>query len=127
MAHTALRITSPEVQEEVRYAWANSYSSEATGRALESIRDEPAAYKISHLMARLFFRGIYFPKKGVWQWLKLVFQNRVPVYGVVKDCFTSWHGVRGPATARESAALQCLRRERPLEIEEGKQRSAIGA
>jgi radical SAM superfamily enzyme YgiQ (UPF0313 family) len=80
MAHTALRITSPQVQEEVRYAWENSYSPEATGRALESIRDEPAAYKISHLMARLFFRGIYFPQKGMasgvwpssWDMLQLV-------------------------------------------------------
>jgi radical SAM superfamily enzyme YgiQ (UPF0313 family) len=101
MAHTALRITSPQVQEEVRYAWENSYSPEATGRALESIRDEPAAYKISHLMARLFFRGIYFPQKGMWRWLRLIFQNRGPVYRVVKDCFTNWHGARGPASSRD--------------------------
>src|SRR5947209_17380627 len=61
MAHTPLKITIPEVQDEVRYAWANSYSPAAIERAIESIADEPAAYKISHLLARLFFRGIYFP------------------------------------------------------------------
>jgi len=105
MAHTALRITSPQVQEEVRSAWLNSYSPEATGMALESIKDEPAAYKISHLMARLFFRGIYFPKKGTWQWLRLIFQNRAPVYRVVKDCFTNWHGVRGPGTSRDFSGV----------------------
>ena len=98
MAHNALKITSDEVQEEVRYAWANSYSPEATGRALESIDAEPAAYKISHLMARLFFRGIYFPQKGAWQWLKLAFQNRRPIGGVIRDCLKRWHGAQGPAT-----------------------------
>ena len=64
MAHTPLKMTIPEVQDEVRYAWTNSYSPAATARALESIADEPAPYKISHLMARIFFRGIYFPPKG---------------------------------------------------------------
>ncbi len=76
MAHTPLKITIPEVQDEVRYAWANSYSPAAIGRALDSIADEPAAYKISHLISRLFFRGIYFPQKGTWSWLKLLVQNR---------------------------------------------------
>src|SRR5690242_11178715 len=46
MAHTPLRITIPEVQNEVRYAWANCYSPAAIERAIEAIADEPAAYKI---------------------------------------------------------------------------------
>ena len=66
MAHTPLKMTIPEVQDEVRYAWTNSYSPAAIERALDSIADEPAAYKISHLISRLFFRGIYFPQKGAW-------------------------------------------------------------
>ncbi len=92
MAHTPLKISVPEVQEEVRYAWANSYSPEAIERAIQSIDGEPAAYKISHLMSRLFFRGIYFPQKGSLAWLKLAFQNRRAISRVVKDCFTRWHG-----------------------------------
>ncbi|MGA3016463.1 MAG: radical SAM protein [Bryobacteraceae bacterium] len=94
MAHTPLKITIPEVQTEVRYAWTNSYSPAATQRALDSIAQEPAAYKINHLASRLFFRGIYFPQKGVWSWLRLIAQNRGPLYSVVKDCFTQWHGTR---------------------------------
>ena len=94
MAHTPLKITIPEVQDEVRYAWTNSYSPAATQRALDSIAHEPAAYKISHLLSRLFFRGIYFPQKGVWGWLRLIAQNRGSLYSVVKDCFTQWHGTR---------------------------------
>jgi radical SAM superfamily enzyme YgiQ (UPF0313 family) len=94
MAHTPLKITIPEVQTEVRYAWTNSYSPAATQRALDSIAHEPAAYKISHLASRLFFRGIYFRQKGVLGWLRLIAQNRGPLYSVVRDCFTQWHGTR---------------------------------
>ena len=63
MAHTPLKITVPEVQDEVRYAWTNSYSPAATESALDSIANEPAPYKISHLSSRLLFRGIFFPKR----------------------------------------------------------------
>jgi radical SAM superfamily enzyme YgiQ (UPF0313 family) len=94
MAHTPLKITIPEVQAEVRYAWTNSYSPAATQQALDSITHEPAAYKINHLISRLFFRGIYFAPKGVLGWLRLIAQNRGPLYSVVKDCFTQWHGTR---------------------------------
>jgi hypothetical protein len=97
MAHTPLRISIPEVQDEVRYAWENSYSPEAIERAIESIADEPAPYKISHLMSRFFFRGIYFPQKGAWSWVKLAMRNRRAIGRVVKDCFTQWHGARGAA------------------------------
>ncbi len=101
MAHTPLKIAVPEVQEEVLYAWRNSYSPEAIERAIESIADEPAAYKISHLMSRLFFRGIYFPQKGVWGWLKLAARNRRAIYRVVQDCFGRWHGTKSPASGRD--------------------------
>jgi radical SAM superfamily enzyme YgiQ (UPF0313 family) len=94
MAHTPLKITIREVEDEVRYAWTNSYSPAAIEKALESIANEPAAYKISHLISRLFFRGIYFPQKGAWKWLRLVIQNRGAIYRVAKDSFTRWHGVR---------------------------------
>ena len=96
MAHTPLNISIPEVQDEVRYAWANSYSPAATERALDSIANEPAAYRISHLVSRLFFRGIYFPQKGAWKWLKLIAQNRGAIYRIVKDSFTKWHGTLPP-------------------------------
>ena len=59
MAHTPLNMTIPQVREEVRRAWLEAYSPAATERALESLAAEPAPYKISHFVARLFFRGIY--------------------------------------------------------------------
>ncbi len=104
MAHTPLNMTITQVQGEVRYAWMNSYSPAATERALEAIGNEPVPYKISHMVARLFFRGIYFPKKGVWQWMKLIAENRRPIFRIIRESFTQWHGTadamrRQPRTA----------------------------
>jgi hypothetical protein len=97
MAHAPLKISVADVQDEVNYAWTNSYSPDATKRALDSIADEPVPYKISHFVARIFFRGIYFPPKGVWQWLKLIAQNRASVYRLARESFTRWHGADGAA------------------------------
>ena len=69
-------MTIPEVHTEVQYAWTNSYSPAATNRALESIAGEPVPYKISHLVARLCFRGIYFPQKGALAWVEVLLENR---------------------------------------------------
>jgi radical SAM superfamily enzyme YgiQ (UPF0313 family) len=92
MAHTPLRMTVDEVQDEVRYAWTNAYSPAATRGAIDSIADAPAPYKISHLIARLFFRGIYCPNKGAWAWVKAIAENRGTIVHVIRECFTNWRG-----------------------------------
>jgi radical SAM superfamily enzyme YgiQ (UPF0313 family) len=94
MAHTPLHLTMPQVENEVRYAWANAYSPAATKRVLDAMADEPAPYKISHLVSRLFFSGIYSPRKGAWQWLKLIAQYRSSVWRVIRDSLTQWHGTQ---------------------------------
>jgi radical SAM superfamily enzyme YgiQ (UPF0313 family) len=99
MAHTPLKMTIPEVQTEVHAAWTNSYSPAATARALDSIADEPVPYKISHLIARIFFRGIYFPPKGAWGWFKVIAQNRGSILRIVRESFTKWHGTANPGVA----------------------------
>jgi radical SAM superfamily enzyme YgiQ (UPF0313 family) len=118
MAHTPLKISISAVQDEVRYAWTNSYSPDAIERALESIADEPAAYKISHLMSRLFFRGIYFPQKGGWNWFKLAVRNRGAIGRVVRDAITNWHGAQGPVGSRRVDGLL------PCPLDEGAEESA---
>ena len=96
MAHTPLKMTVPEVHTEVQYAWANSYSPAATKKALDRIANAPAPFKISHLVARLCFRGIYFPQKGSLAWLKVLIENRGVILRVIRESFTNW---RGSATA----------------------------
>ena len=65
MAHTPLKMTVAEVQQEIKYAWSNAYSPENTRRAMRKIADAPAAYQLSHLIARLCFRGILLSAEGL--------------------------------------------------------------
>ena len=94
MAHQPERMTIPEVEREVRQAWQESYSPKATGEALAGLRDDPVPYRISHLIARLFFRGIYFPQRNAWGWIKLFFQNRRNILRLIRDSLASWPGGR---------------------------------
>src|SRR5580658_8947674 len=92
MAHTPLKMTVPEVHTELRQAWTDSYAPAATNRALDWMADAPAPYKISHLVARLCFRGIYFPQKGSFAWLKVLVENRSAIFRVIRESFTNWRG-----------------------------------
>jgi hypothetical protein len=92
MAHTPLKMTIPEVHTEVLYAWTNSYTPAATKRALQSIADAPVPYKISHLVARLCFRGIYFPQKSALAWSKVFWENRNTIFHIIRESFTNWRG-----------------------------------
>jgi radical SAM superfamily enzyme YgiQ (UPF0313 family) len=98
MAHAPRRMSVPEVEHEVAEAWRNSYSPAATEAAMHALRNEPAPYRISHLIARLFFRGIYFPHKGLWGWLKLIAQNARAIAGLIRDARRDWPGGSASST-----------------------------
>ncbi len=104
MAHRPLKMTCEAVQAEVTYAWRNSYSPEATRRAIASIADEPVPYKIIHLIARMFFRGIYFPQKSVWGWLRLLAQNRSVIIRLIRESFSAWQGTAADDRKRQLEA-----------------------
>jgi len=76
MAHDPLKMTIAEARSETDHAWKLSYSPERTAEALEAIKDEPLMFRISHLVARMFFRGIYFPQLNTRAWLRVIEQNR---------------------------------------------------
>ena len=65
---------------------------------IESIPDAPIETRISHLVARLFFRGIYFPQMGTLAWLKLLFQNRGSIFSLAREGFQIWRKGRRPST-----------------------------
>ncbi len=92
MAHTPLKMTVADVHEEVQQAWTDSYDPAATRRAMSKIADAPVPYKISHLIARLCFRGIYFPQKGSLAWFKVMIENRSVILRIILDAFTKWRG-----------------------------------
>ena len=105
MAHTPANMTIDEVQSEVHYAWTNAYSPDATARALEAIADEPVPYKISHLVARIFFRGIYFPPRSVWAWLIVIARNRASIYRIVRESLTPRQGSRVASSPHPQSEL----------------------
>jgi radical SAM superfamily enzyme YgiQ (UPF0313 family) len=90
MAHTPLKMTSAQAQAEVRQAWTDSYSPAAISRAVDSLRQSPVWLRISLLLGRLSFRGIYFPQMGHWAWLKVAAQNRRVIIKLVGAAIKLW-------------------------------------
>lgn len=85
MAHDPLKMTVAEAREETNLAWSKSYSPEQNARAINSIATEPLEFRVSHMIARLCFRGIYFPQMGWQAWLKVIGQNRRMIFKLLKD------------------------------------------
>jgi radical SAM superfamily enzyme YgiQ (UPF0313 family) len=94
MAHTPLKMTIAQTQEELDKAWAKSYSPEANERAINSIQDQPLDYRVIHLIMRLFFRGIYFPQMTKRAWLKQLANNRRAIYRLAKEGVGKWRSAR---------------------------------
>ena len=87
MAHTPLKMTIEEAHAEVKYGWDHAYSPEAVAHAVDSLNDQPIGYRINIFLARLCFRGIYFPMMGKMEWLKVVAQNRRTIFKLVREVF----------------------------------------
>src|SRR5216117_2263963 len=87
MAHTPLKMSIDEAHAEVNYGWAHAYSPEALAQAVESLDDQPLGYRVNIFLARLCFRGIYFPMMGKLAWLKVVAQNRQTIFKLVREGF----------------------------------------
>jgi len=85
MAHTPLKMSIEQTQTEISHAWENSYSPAGIASAVNSISDEPIPYRVSILIARLCFRGIYFPQMGKWAWTKVIAQNWQTIYNLAKE------------------------------------------
>jgi len=87
MAHTPLKMTIEEAHDEVKYGWAHAYSPEALAQAVDSLADQPLGYRINIFLARLCFRGIYFPMMGKLAWVKVVAQNWRTIYKLAREGF----------------------------------------
>jgi radical SAM superfamily enzyme YgiQ (UPF0313 family) len=94
MAHTPLKMTIEEARQETRSAWEASYSPERNAQAVEAISGHDLQYRISMLVSRLFFRGIYFPQMTKRAWLKLLYDNRRTLGALTKEGFSKWRDSR---------------------------------
>ncbi|MFN0086445.1 MAG: B12-binding domain-containing radical SAM protein, partial [Blastocatellia bacterium] len=98
MAHTPLKISIDEAQDEVFQAWTDSYSPAAIERAVDALAEKPLWLQISMFIGRLSFRGIYFPQMGRWAWLKTTVANRRTIYKLVRSALRGSEAPR-PRTA----------------------------
>jgi radical SAM superfamily enzyme YgiQ (UPF0313 family) len=94
MAHDPLKMTIEEAKAETLAAWSRSYSPERNWEAINSIRHAPIDVRVSHLVARLFFRGIYFPQMSKRAWLKLLFDNRRSILSLAREGFSTYRDFR---------------------------------
>jgi hypothetical protein len=96
-----------EAHNEVRIGWANSYSPEAIEKAVDALNDKPLGYRINILIARLCFRGIYFPSMGSFAWVRTILENRQTIIKLLRQGFGG--GLRASAP---SVNVQPVTRQR---------------
>jgi radical SAM superfamily enzyme YgiQ (UPF0313 family) len=100
MAHVPLKMTIDQVHEELHRAWSASYSPEANANAIDLIPHKTLGQRLTHLISRLFFRGIYFPQMTRAQWIRLIADNRRLIIKLTKEVFRAWRPLRSkPAAA----------------------------
>jgi radical SAM superfamily enzyme YgiQ (UPF0313 family) len=115
MAHTPVGLSAAEAEAEVRYAWRESYSPQATDSAMKWLATKSLPDRIIHLCARLAFRGIYFPQMKWRHWAQLILQNRATIFQVISE--TLGRKFAMPQRAHESLqpASSAETRPRPSE------------
>ncbi len=103
MAHNPLKMTIEDAKRETFEAWSRSYSPERNFEAIQSIKQtSPIDVRISHLVARLFFRGIYFPQMSRSAWIKLLFDNRRTIFSLTAEGLKTWRNYRRRKFAAEA-------------------------
>ena len=96
MAHTPLKMSIDQAHDEVRTGWMKSYSPAAIEKAVDSLNHKPLGFRINILIARLCFRGIYFPSMGRFAWVKTILENRRTILKLIWQGFRK--GLRAPAS-----------------------------
>jgi radical SAM superfamily enzyme YgiQ (UPF0313 family) len=90
MAHTPLKMTIDEAHAEVNYGWSQSYGAKAIAQAVDAIDDQPIGCRVNILIARLCFRGIYFPMLGRFAWWKVISENRRTILKLIRQGLRLW-------------------------------------
>ncbi len=100
MAHTPLKMSIDEAHSEVRTGWEKSYSAKAIESAVDSIGHKPLGYRINIFIARLCFRGIYFPQLGRFAWMKTMIENRHTIFKLLRHGLGAKLHASGRSAAR---------------------------
>ena len=109
MAHSPLKISVEQAQNEVRQAWTDSYSPEAIEKAVNAFDGKPLWLPISMFIGRISFRGIYFPQMGRFAALKIAFDNRRTIFKLARagfnEAFKAWRK-RGTVKVTEELVVE---------------------
>ena len=107
MAHDPLKMTIAEAKAETFEAWSRSYGPERNWEVTQALKNAPIETRIGHFVARMFFRGIYFPQMSKSAWLKLIYSNRKTVISLTRDGIRTWRNSRKRQRV-ESRGLEAL-------------------
>jgi hypothetical protein len=111
-------MTIEEGHEEVKYGWAHAYSPEALAQSVDALDDQPLGYRVNIFLARLCFRGIYFPMMGRLAWMKVIAQNRRTIFRLVWEALLG-HRSRGGTPDITDAMVSCVPAENAVSEVEG--------
>jgi radical SAM superfamily enzyme YgiQ (UPF0313 family) len=106
MSHTPSKMTVSEAHAEVSKAWHMSYSPSRNEEVIRSLGPSDIHTRGMHLIMRLFFRGIYVPQMTKTAWLKLIVQNRRPIFKLVREGFGKYRELRGVRHVRKRTAAK---------------------
>jgi radical SAM superfamily enzyme YgiQ (UPF0313 family) len=111
MAHTPLKISIAQAQQELDRAWTESYSPERIAEALDSLDHKTVGWRIYHFILRICFRGIYFQQMGAWSWMKVIAQNRRTIIRLCSDTFSEYRArkrkrIAPPIAVTDESAMQ---------------------
>ncbi|HEY4682230.1 MAG TPA: radical SAM protein [Candidatus Acidoferrales bacterium] len=97
MAFSPQAISIHQVSDELRHAWESSYNPAANASVMKWLEMKSFPDRLIHLLARLAFRGIYFPQMKRRAWVRLVFENRSPILRLVFQALQKRFSSRRPA------------------------------
>jgi hypothetical protein len=83
-------MTIDEAHAEVNYGWSDSYGPKAIAQAVDALDDQPIGCRVNILIARLCFRGIYFPMLGRFAWWKVISENRRTILKLIRQGLRAW-------------------------------------
>jgi hypothetical protein len=76
----------------------HSYSPEALAEAVAALDDDHVGDRVNIFLARLCFRGIYFPMMKKSSWLRVVVENRRTILRLFKEGVSRWMRPRNSAS-----------------------------
>src|ERR1700730_912174 len=104
MAHTPLKMSIEEAHAEGPIGWSKSYSPEAIAKALATVAHKPLGYRVHILISRLCFRGLYFPQRGRFAWVKTVAETRRAIFSLIREGFGARRAARSGSLSLSSSA-----------------------